>query len=205
MLQNLITEWWGGLDFSLQLFYAIGIFALLLLAVQVLMLVITGGDDGDADFDPQTSGSYFSFKGITALAMGFAWTGVICVKAGLHPAMAAGLGVFVGVGVEAGFLLMMKQISKLQSDGTFKLESAVGSFGTVYATVPPNGEGAGEVVVKTPSRSVHVRAFSNSDVALRSGDEVEVVGMHGGAILVKKVSWEEKAPGSPPQRAPEND
>lgn len=194
---NIVNEWWMGLDFSLQIFYGIGVFALLLLFVQVLLLLITGGDDGgDTDFDPGTTGSYFSFKGITALAMGFGWAGVICIKSGMSPVAAAGIGVVVGVGIEAAFLLMMAQVARLQSDGTFRTENAVGCYGTVYVTVPPNGSGAGEVVVKTGTRSVHIRAFSEAGKALRNGDEIEVVGLRGTAVLVKPVGGASEPPAS---------
>ncbi len=190
----MINEWWTGLDFSLQIFYGIGIFALFLLVLQSLLLMITGGDDGgDIDFDPGTTGSYFSFKGLTALAMGFGWTGVICMKAGLSPALAAVIGVVVGIGIEAAFLLLMAQVSRLQSDGTFKTESAVGCFGTVYVTVPPKSSGAGEVVIKTGTRSVHIRAFTEGERPLRNGDEIEVVGLRGTAVLVKPVGGGEEA------------
>ncbi len=185
---DIINQWWLGLDLSLQIFYGIGIFALLLLVLQSLLLLITGGDEGaDVDFDPGTTGSYFSFKGLTALAMGFGWTGVICVKAGIPPLGAALIGVVVGVGIEALFLLMMMQIARLQSDGTFKTESAVGCYGTVYVTVPAKSGGAGEVVVKTGTRSVHIRAFSDCERPLRNGDEIEVVSLRGTAVLVKPV------------------
>lgn len=181
----MITDWWGGLDFSLQIFYAIAIFALGLLLIQFLILVLTGGDDGgDIDFDPGTTGSFFSFKGLTALALGFGWTGVICIKAGMSPAAAAAIGVVVGVGIEALFLLMMAQIAKFQSDGTFKTESAVGCYGTVYVTVPPKGGGSGEVVVKTGTRSIHIRALSDYDKPLRNGDEVQVTALRGTAVVV---------------------
>jgi membrane protein implicated in regulation of membrane protease activity len=190
----MINEWWTGLDFSLQIFYGIGIFALFLLVLQSLLLLITGGDEGgDIDFDPGTTGSYFSFKGLTALAMGFGWTGVICIKAGLSPALAAVIGAVVGIGIEAAFLLLMAQVSRLQTDGTFKTESAVGCFGTVYVTVPPKNSGAGEVVIKTGTRSVHIRAFSDVEQPLRNGAEIEVVGLRGTAVLVKPVGGGEEA------------
>jgi len=184
----MITDWWQGLDFSLQIFYAIAIFALGLLAIQILILAFTGGDDGgDVDFDPGTTGSFFSFKGLTALALGFGWTGVICTKAGLSPAISAVIGMGVGVGIEMAFLLMMAQVSRLQSDGTFKTESAVGCYGTVYVTVPPKSSGSGEVIVKTGTRSIHIRAFSDHHEPLRNGAEVQVIQLRGSAIVVKPV------------------
>ncbi len=191
----MISEWWLGLDFSLQIFYAIGIFSLFLLVLQVLLLLVTGGGDGaDIDFDPGTTGSYFSIKGITALSLGFGWTGVICTRAGMPPVAAAAVGVVVGVAIEAAFLFMMAQVSRLQTDGTFKIERAVGCFGTVYVTVPAGGDGAGEVVIKTGSRSIHVRAFSESERPLRNGDEIEVIGLRGTAVLVEPVGGRNVAP-----------
>ena len=193
----MIAEWWTGLDFSLQIFYAIAIFSLGLLGIQILILVFTGGDDGSGgDFDPGSTGSFFSFKGLTALALGFGWTGVICMKAGLSPALAAVIGVGVGVGIEVAFLFMMAQVARLQSDGTFKTESAVGCYGTVYVTVPPKNAGNGEVIVKTGTRSVHIRALSDHDQPLRSGVEVQVTALRGTAVVVKPLTGEESAPAS---------
>jgi membrane-bound ClpP family serine protease len=194
----MIENWWVGLDFSLQLFYAIAILALGLLLLQVLVLLFTGGDDGgDISYDAGTTGSFFSLKGLTALALGFGWTGVICVKAGLSPVTAAVIGVGVGVGIEAIFLFAMAQVAKLQSDGTFKTETALGCYGTVYVTIPPNGSGSGEVIVKTGTRSIHMRALSNHHSPLRNGDEVQVTELRGTTIIVKPVGGGAPLPAAP--------
>ena len=188
---NTLSLWWDSLDLALQIFYAIGSLALLAVAVQ-LVFTMFGGDSGDdiladGDMEPHITGNFFSFRGLTAFAMGFGWIGAISIKWGLHPAVATGIGIVAGVAIEASFLFMMSQLSKLQSDGTFKLENAIGGIGTVYVSIPPKGKGAGEVIIKAGGRSVHSKAFNNTDTAIKSGGEVTIKALYGSGVLVDPI------------------
>ena len=40
-----MSEWWGGLNFSLQVFYGIGLLATLILIIQLILTLL--GADGD--------------------------------------------------------------------------------------------------------------------------------------------------------------
>jgi hypothetical protein len=194
-MMNTINAWWGALDLSLQIFYGIGILALFAVLIQTVLTIFSGGDsdgysvdDGALQADhAEHSGDtmhYLSFRGLTAFAMGFGWAGAICVKLGMFPLLAALVGLVVGLAIEFSFLLMMKQLSKLQSDGTFKLEAAIGGVGTIYLTVPPKGAGAGEVIIKAAGRVVHCKAFNGADTAIKAGDEVNIKALQGTGVLV---------------------
>jgi len=201
-----MNQWWDSLDLSLQVFYGIGGLALFAVFIQTLLTMFSGGVDGSSVDDSvlhadhaamhsdQGSGStmhYLSFRGLTAFFMGFGWTGAICIRLGMIPLLAALVGVAVGLVIEFAFLMMMKQFSRLQSDGTFKLEKAIGGVGTVYLTVPPKGNGTGEVIVKAAGRAVHCKAFNSSETAIKAGAEVNIKALQGTGVLVAPLNVSE--------------
>ncbi|MDR1190747.1 MAG: hypothetical protein LBK60_03660 [Verrucomicrobiales bacterium] len=187
-----ITVWWDGLDWSAQIFYGVGLLALFAVFIQVALTLFGVGDgdeagggwDADGDAAGHSTGSFLSFRGLTAQALGFGWGGAIGLKLGLTPLWAAAAGIVAGLALGFLFLWMMRQLARLQSDGTFKLESAVGGVGTVYLTVPPQGEGTGEVVVKAAGRAVHCKAYNDAPTVIKSGDEVNIKALQGTGVLV---------------------
>ncbi len=94
--------WWQGLNLELQIFYGIGVIALIALIIQFVLLFVGDfdqvGDFGDAGgiADHGSGLGLFSFRGITAFFLGFGWTGAIAVKSSLSVPVAITLGLLVG-------------------------------------------------------------------------------------------------------------
>ena len=109
--------WWQALNLELQVFYGIGILALLALALQLVLLLFGGFDDGLDLGDGADHGSglgLFSFRGITAFFVGFGWTGTIALKAGHSLALAIILGLLVGGALMVAIFLLMRSMMRLQ-------------------------------------------------------------------------------------------
>jgi len=125
--------WWNELNLELQIFYAIGIVALLVLMIQLVLSIFGGMDDGyDVGHGDHGSGlSFFSIRGVTAFFVGFGWSGVIALKAGFGVIGAIAVGTGVGVLLMAGIFLLMKSMLRLQSNGTLDFANAIGKVGTV--------------------------------------------------------------------------
>jgi len=108
--------------------------------------------------------AFFGLGGRTALAfnlggfIAFIW--------------ALGLGVVAMVAVA----LMMRMLHELKSDGNIHIESALGTTGTVYLTVPGRRSGAGKVEVSVQGRSMTYPAITNGE-ELKTGTRVKVSGI----------------------------
>lgn len=103
--------------------------------------------DGDAGhLDSTDAFEVLSIQGIAAFLMGFGWGGLVGLKT-LQLELGYSMLVGAGFGVALMYLLawMMSMIYSLQSSGNVNIRDAVGKTGDVYATVPPRGEGRGQV------------------------------------------------------------
>lgn len=180
--------WWNALNLELQVFYGIGILALLVLLLQFAMLLF-GGLDHDADFsaddiDHDSGLGLFSFRGITAFFVGFGWTGVIALKAGLPLAVAILLALLVGSALMVAIYFLMRAMMRLQSSGTLNYANAVGEVATVYVTVPAEGKSGGQIEVMVQGRLITTEAIHNGPERLSQGTKVKVVELIGRSTLL---------------------
>lgn len=178
--------WWNELNLELQIFYAIGIIALLVLLIQLLLSIFGGMDDSYeiGQGDHGSGLSFFSIRGVTAFFTGFGWSGVIALKAGFGVIAAIAIGTAVGFVLMLGIFLLMKSMLRLQSSGTLDFSNAVGKIGTVYVTVPGNKKAGGQVELLIQGRLTMADALSRGDEPLRPGTKVTVVEKIGHATLI---------------------
>ncbi len=92
------------------------------------------------------------------------------------------LGLVIGLaaGVAAMFLVawMMRGLSKLQAEGTVRIDRAVGKIGTVYLPIPAQRAGAGKVQLNLQNRTVEYQAVTSQE-SLPTGAKVVVVAVTG--------------------------
>src|SRR5262249_49806285 len=79
---------------------------------------------------------------------------------------------------------LMKMLSRMNADGTARIERAVGSTGSVYLPIPAHKGGSGKVLINLQNRTVECKAVTSESalatgarivaVAVVSGDTVEV-------------------------------
>lgn len=181
-----MEQWWNALNLELQVFYGIGILALLILVLQFAMLLF--GLDHDTDFSADAvhdSGlGIFSVRGITAFFLGFGWTGVIALKAGLPLGAAIALGILVGGVLMLAIFFLMRAMMRLQSSGTLDYANAVGEVATVYVTVPAEGKAGGQIEVMIQGRLSTVEALHHGAERLSPGTKVQVTALVGRSTFV---------------------
>jgi hypothetical protein len=182
---NFLTGWWGGLDLSLQIFYAVGIFSGCILVLQTLLMIFGFGDgDIDTDFDHDGGGHIFSVRSVTAFLFGFGWTGALCLKSGL------GIGLTILLAIAAGGVMLfiivglMRLIYGLRQDGTLDYRNAIGEIGTVYLPIPAGGQKPGQIEVMVQGRLAVVEAFHKGDQNLPNKSRVKVIDTIGGNSLL---------------------
>jgi hypothetical protein len=83
-------------------------------------------------------------------------------------AVAAGLGALLLVAY------LMKSLSRLKSDGTARIDRAVGQSGTVYLTIPAQKAGVGKVQVNVQNRTMEYQAVT-PNAELPTGVKIVVV------------------------------
>jgi membrane protein implicated in regulation of membrane protease activity len=120
-----------------------------------------------------------TFRTITAALTFFGLGGLATVKsemlgAGWSAAVAA------AAGLGALFLVawIMRSLSRLQSEGTARIERAVGQSGTVYLTVPGNKTGLGKVQLNLQNRTVEYQAVTPQQT-LPTGTKIVVTAVVG--------------------------
>jgi hypothetical protein len=173
-------NWWDGLDLARQIFYGIGLLAgLLALILAVLAMVgFEGGDAVDAvdDFGHDGGGGIFSVKPLTGFFLGFGWCGGIALDAGWTAGAATLAGVVAGGALMSILVVMIRVIMSLHTDGTMRIDEAVGLVGTVYLTLPAAGGPGGQITLNLNGRQETLSAISASaaEEAIASGAKVRV-------------------------------
>lgn len=186
---------WDQETFSLQLFWGIGLFGLILIILQAILGVFVG-HDGDTNSSGSVDlhgghgggGSIVSIKTISAMLLGFGFGGAILEKNGFSLGICALGGIGIGLLIGVAYFFLMRSLYQLRSDGTAVLSEAINRSGTVYLRIPGNVSGAGEIQVSFGGRLQNVRAFTQGP-ELATGTAVRVVALHGDqALLVEKLS-----------------
>jgi hypothetical protein len=170
-------DWWSALSFAKSVYYGIGICAGLVALVLALLSFIglEHHDAADAlDASDGGGGGIFSIKPLTGFFLGFGWVGGLAMDAGLS-SLAAGLcGLGAGGSIMAVIVLMFRLIMGMKSDGTARIEDAVGAVGTVYVSLPANRAPGGQVTVSFKNRQETYEAFALDDAAIPSGTKIRV-------------------------------
>jgi hypothetical protein len=177
-----IGGWWNELTLAKQLFYGIGLLAgLVSLGLAALAFIgLEHHDTADALASPDVDHSgagIFSVKPLTGFFLGFGWVGGLALDEGwsLPVAMLAALG--AGSLLMAVVLMLFRAIYRMRSDGTARVEEAVGGVGTVYVTIPARRASGGQVVVNFSGRQETLAALTAADSAIASGEKVRVLSL----------------------------
>jgi hypothetical protein len=188
--------WWARLTTAQQFFYGIGIAAGVVTLVMAL-LTLVGIGHHDVDFSAHEGGlgdhmdgsSLLSVKPITGFFLGFGWGGGIALDYNLSLAVAT---LIAGVN---GFVLMallawaIQLIYSLRTDGTRKINDAIGAVGTVYITLPASRASGGQISVTVSGRLETLPALNAALRPIPSGEKVKVVGVvDTSTVLVEPLS-----------------
>jgi membrane-bound ClpP family serine protease len=75
--------------------------------------------------------------------------------------------------------------NKLRVDNTGKLSDTIGTDGTIYLTIPKDGMGKVNVLIKGSHRTED--AISENGIEIKTGSRVKVTGTSGTNLIVEKV------------------
>jgi hypothetical protein len=134
-----------------------------------------GGEDHD-----QGATWFFhvlSFRAVTAALTFFGLSGLAALSSPLVAPFAILIALTSGALAMVVVAWLMGLLHSLQSEGNVHIESAVGTLGTVYLTIPANKAGAGKVTLKIQNRTMEYRAVTEEEQELKTGTPVMVVGI----------------------------
>ncbi|MCC6425283.1 MAG: hypothetical protein IT435_00550 [Phycisphaerales bacterium] len=104
-----------------------------------------------------------STQTIASALMGFGWTGYASLIGSDWPMFAHILiGFVAGFLSSAAMIWMLRQLSKMKSDGTVPRNALLGAEGEVYIPVPQRGNGIGQVRIVVNDRERFVNAVCES-------------------------------------------
>jgi len=174
-----MSEWWSLLNLELRVFYTIALASSLLLVIQALMTLFGFGDDADpVDDAGDGSGLHIlSVRTVIAFLVGFGWTGVMAIKAGMSMPMVILTALLVGGIFMLAVFALMRSLYGFRQSGTLDYENAVGKTGTVYLTVPAKSAGPGQIEVMVQGRLKIVQAYTKAAEPIPTRTKVKVVGL----------------------------
>lgn len=143
-----------------------------------LLLSLFGFDVEAVDFDgtsgPDAAFHLFSVRALTAAATFFGIGGLAVMTGGGGWFLAVGAGSVLGVGAAIGVSVLMRSFETMESDGTVRIDTAIGLPGKVYLEVPGSEAGIGKVHVVVGSRTQEYRAITRG-ATLGTGAPVTIV------------------------------
>lgn len=180
-----------GFDSARAIFCTIAWAATLLAALMFVISFFTdfdGGGDADVSAGDGADTGMFSFRAVVGFFLGFGWGGYICQQTMGSPLLACGVGLGVGVIMFVLVAMLIRMIYGLRSDGNITADSLVGLTGTVYVTIPPNGEPGGQVQVAHPNQLITIAAVQQGNEPLPAGTRITVVSSVAGQVTVQNIS-----------------
>ena len=195
-----ITTWWAGLDPTMRTYWGIAIFASTIFIIQMVMTFIGIGDAdaADADFDlgGDTDGDtldtggvlqIFSVRNIVNFLLGVGWAGV-CFSGYIHNRVWLGIvALLMGCAFVALFIVVYRQMMKLEHNGAFKINDCVGQVADVYLRIPETRKGEGKIQFSFGGSVQELAAITDGE-PIPSGAKVRIVEVVGGhTLLVEKV------------------
>lgn len=139
------------------------------------------GHDGDQADHAHNSSWFFgmlTFRTVVAALTFFGLAGLAGGSAEMPALLTLVVALAAGGAAMCGVHWMMQTLYRLKSDGTARIERAVGRQGTVYLRIPAHKGGVGKVHVNVQNRTMEYEALT-SQVELPVGAKVVVVNVAG--------------------------
>lgn len=206
-MTNAFYEWYNALPSTLQVYWVIALVTSLIFLIQMVLTFIgisdadtdvdfggdadLGGDAGFSDGDTLDTGGamqLFTIRNFINFLLGLGWGGVCLYSVIPNTIVLSLVSILVGVLFVYIFLIIYRQLRKLERNGAYHIDDCVGQTVDVYLTIPSNRSGMGKVQISFSGSVQELNALTDSDAPLRSGSKVRVVEViDGTTVLVEKL------------------
>ncbi|MBQ9169314.1 MAG: NfeD family protein [Bacteroidaceae bacterium] len=195
-------DWYGALPPYLRAYWTIAIVVSVVFLIQMALTLIglgdtdAGGDMGDLDTggadmsdgngDTMDTGGaiqLFTIRNTVNFLLGVGWGGVCLSSVIENRLLLAVAALLCGCIMVGAFILMYRQLMKLEGNGSYRIEESVGQVCEVYIRIPAQFSGSGKVQVSFHGSVQELSAQTEGD-AIPSGTKVRVTRVIEKAILV---------------------
>ena len=195
---NGFINWYTQLEPTQRAYWTIALLATLVFLIQMVLTLMGIGDTdgdaggdidfGDADANGETMDTggaiqLFTIRNAVNFLLGVGWGGV-CFYSSIHqPTLLAIVAIICGCLLVGAFLLMMRSMMRLESNGAFRIEECVGQTCEVYPRMPGQRSGQGKGQVSFRGSVQELDAVTDGE-PLASGTKVRITQLIGGKLLL---------------------
>lgn len=192
---NDLILFYKDLPFMMQIFWGCAIVSSVFMLVQLVLSLIGMGDfEFDADaaaadgLDASGGVDLFTVKNITNFFVGFGWAGIslrdVIETDWILLAVSVGFGIlFVVI-----FILLFRQLMKLENNSAVGVEETVGKNADVYLRIPAGRGGKGKVQLSIKGAVKEYNAVTDDAENIPSGTIVRITEIIGkDCVLVERL------------------
>ncbi len=194
---EMLTNWFNSLDPHLRIYWGIAIFASVIFVIQMVMSFIGIGDlddgssadldfSGDAGTDSMDNAGamhLLSIRNVVYFLLGLGWAGISLWNTIPNRILLLIVSVLVGCLFVAIFLVLFRQMMKLQHNGSYDINDAIGKVCDVYLRIPAEAQGLGKVQISFGGSVQELDARTLGE-EIPSGSRVRVIEIIDKHILV---------------------
>ena len=201
MMTNFI-DWFQALPPYMRAYWTIAIATSIIFLIQMALTLIglgdhdAGGDVGDFDAgsaelgdgngDTMDTGGaiqLFTIRNTVNFLLGVGWGGVCLSSVIENRFLLALAAILCGCIMVCAFIIMYRQLMKLEGNGSYRIEESVGQVCEVYLRIPGQRSGSGKVQISFHGSVQELPAQTEGD-AIPSGTKVRVEKVIDKAVLI---------------------
>ena len=201
-MMTTFIDWFQALPPYMRVYWMIAIAASIIFLIQMTLTLLglgdtdAGGDIGDLDAggadlgdgngDTMDTGGaiqLFTIRNLVNFLLGVGWGGVCLSGLMGNRFMLALAAILCGCIMVAAFIIMYRQLMKLEGNGSYRIEESVGQVCEVYIRIPANRSGSGKVQISFHGSVQELPAQTEGD-AIPSGTKVRVTKVVDKAFLI---------------------
>lgn len=164
----------------LKIYWCLAVPFTVFFLLQLALSFFGGGDapddlpDTEVEADHGISFQFLTLKNLVGFFTIFSWTGIACLDAGLSEGTTFLLSTIAGLLMMGLMASLFYGMSKMNVDGTLKMEKAVGQVGEVYLPIQGKRGGVGKVQITVMGSLRTLEAMTDDEIDLSTGKVVRV-------------------------------
>ena len=188
-------DWFQALPPYMRAYWTIAIAVSVVFAIQMALTLIGLGDtDADADISDMGDGNgdtmdtggaiqLFTIRNTVNFLLGVGWGGVCLSSVISNRFLLALAAIICGCIMVSAFIIMYRQLMKLEGNGSYRIEESLGQVCEVYMRIPANRSGSGKVQISFHGSVQELPAQTEGE-AISSGTKVRVTQVIDKAVLI---------------------
>lgn len=175
----------------MQIFWGSAIISTVIMLIQTILSLIGMSDldlevGVDGGLDDCSGADLFTIKNIVNFFVGFGWAGVSFRSYIESDLLLVLISLLVGVCFVIIFIIIFKQLMKLESNSAVGADACVGRTVDVYLRIPANRSGKGKIQLSLNGAAREFDAVTDEPEPIPSGAVVTVQEVVGKSLLLVK-------------------